>query len=231
MIYLTSDTHFCHDKSFLYNPRGFTSIVDHNETIVKNWNSIIDDNDIVYHLGDVILNNDDIGMNYLRQLKGQIKLIRGNHDSDRRWERYKELPNVELLGYANVLKYKKFTFYLSHFPTLCSNYDDKGLRNRVINLCGHSHTKDKFADAEKGVIYHVELDAHNNTPVCIDNIIQDLRNYWSALPAPNAVDELNMNVANMATTINNFTSSSENFCKAVEKSYNAFYDALHHYFR
>ena len=28
MIYLTSDTHFCHNKDFLYEPRGFQSIGD-----------------------------------------------------------------------------------------------------------------------------------------------------------------------------------------------------------
>ena len=36
MIYLTSDTHFCHNKDFLYEPRGFQSIEEHDEAIVKN---------------------------------------------------------------------------------------------------------------------------------------------------------------------------------------------------
>lgn len=37
-------------------------------------------------------------------------------------------------------------------------------------------TQDKFQDFNKGLIYHVELDAHNNKPVLIDNIIEDIQN-------------------------------------------------------
>ena len=36
MIYFTSDTHFCHDKEFLYKPRGFSSIEEHDKTVVEN---------------------------------------------------------------------------------------------------------------------------------------------------------------------------------------------------
>ena len=31
----------------------------------------------------------------------------------------------------------------------------------------------------KGLIYHVELDAHNNYPVLIDDIIEDIQHYTS----------------------------------------------------
>ena len=30
---------------------------------------------------------------------------------------------------------------------------------------------------DKGIIYHCELDAHNCYPVCIDTIIEDIKNY------------------------------------------------------
>ena len=64
---------------------------------------------------------------------------------------------------------------MSHYPTITSNHDyNKPLNKRLINLCGHTHTKDKFADWDKGIIYHVELDAHNNTPVNIEEIIKDI---------------------------------------------------------
>ena len=46
----------------------------------------------------------------------------------------------------------------------------------MISLCGHSHSQDAFADWDKGLIYHVELDAHNNFPVSIDSIIKDIKN-------------------------------------------------------
>jgi hypothetical protein len=30
---------------------------------------------------------------------------------------------------------------------------------------------------DKGLCYHVELDAHNNYPVLLDNIIEDIKEY------------------------------------------------------
>lgn len=35
-IWFTSDLHFGHNKSFLYEPRGFNSIEEHDATIIKN---------------------------------------------------------------------------------------------------------------------------------------------------------------------------------------------------
>ena len=75
MIYLTSDLHFCHDKSFLYEPRGFNSIEEHDENIIKNWNNIITPDDEVYLLGDVMLNDNVKGLNCLKQLNGKIHII------------------------------------------------------------------------------------------------------------------------------------------------------------
>ena len=44
-IWITSDLHLGHNKPFLYEPRGFKNIQEHDETIIKNWNSIIKYND------------------------------------------------------------------------------------------------------------------------------------------------------------------------------------------
>ena len=175
-IWITSDLHFNHDKEFLYKPRGFNSAETMMGYIMDRWNELVDENDDVYVLGDLMMNDDDITYTHLRKLKGRIHIVLGNHDTDRRIGLYRELPNVVEIEMAMRLRYKKFHFYLSHYPTLTSNYDDdKPLYARVINLCGHSHTKDPFADWEKGTIYHCELDAHNNEPVLIDDIIEDLK--------------------------------------------------------
>ena len=117
------------------------------------------------------------GLGLLTWLNGKLHLVRGNHDSDKRWAAYKELDNVVEIETAMYLKYGKYHFYLSHFPSLCSNWDDKGLKHCTINLCGHTHTTDPFADMDKGLIYHVEVDAHDNYPVCIDKVIEDLKHY------------------------------------------------------
>ena len=56
--------------------------------------------------------------------------------------------------------------------------DEKKASQRVYSLCGHTHSKDKFLEMNKGIpAYHVEWDAHGR-PVSIEEIIEDIRNYY-----------------------------------------------------
>jgi len=83
--YVTSDLHFCHDREFIYKPRGFDSIYDMEEKIIENWNNKVNDDDIVYVLGDFALGMDEHRLNnIISRLKGNIKLIIGNHDTDKK---------------------------------------------------------------------------------------------------------------------------------------------------
>ncbi len=176
MIWITSDTHFCHDKEFLYAPRGFTNPNDMNEAIIANWNSVVDPLDEVYHLGDVMLNDNHKGLKCLKQLNGRIHILRGNHDTDKRVSLYTECWNVVEIDAATYMDYGKYHFFLSHYPCMTGNFDyDKPLKARLISLCGHSHTKDRWSDWVNHPIYHCELDAHNNTPISIEQIIEDIK--------------------------------------------------------
>ena len=56
------------------------------------------------------------GLNMLVALNGRLHLVRGNHDSDKRWAAYSTLPNVVEQSNAIYLKYKGFHFY--RFPFL-----------------------------------------------------------------------------------------------------------------
>ena len=175
-IFITSDTHFCHDKPFIYQPRGYQSVEEMNKDLIQKWNSVVSFGDTVYHLGDVMLGDLDAGISCLRQLNGNIFIIRGNHDTDRRAEAYLfRTINVIDVKYADVIKKGHWGFYLSHYPTLCSNYDDEKKRHGIISLCGHTHTTDPFADFDKGLIYHCEVDAHDGFPVPIEQIICDIK--------------------------------------------------------
>lgn len=179
-IYLTSDLHFCHKKDFLYKPRGFTSVGEMNYAIVSIWNNTVKDDDDIYVLGDLMLNDDEEGMFLLKNLRGRLHIIRGNHDSDRRIELYKQCLHIVEVENSIYLHYNGYHFYLSHYPTLTSNFDfDKPLKARLINLCGHSHIQNAFEDWDKynAPIYHCELDAHNCAPIALDQIIQDIQNH------------------------------------------------------
>ena len=174
-IFVCSDTHFGHDREFLWGPRGFSNHIDHDEEIIQRWNEVVGPDDIVYHLGDVMLGDNEYGMNCLRRLNGQIKIIRGNHDTDSRWSLYSTLPNVECLGWAEVIKYRKYHFYLSHHPTMTSNLEKAPyLRMHLINLFGHTHQKSKFYN-DIPFMFHCGLDAHDCAPVLLDDAIEMMK--------------------------------------------------------
>lgn len=175
MIYFTSDCHFSHDKEFLWGPRGFKNQEEMNDEIVKRWNEVVQPEDEVYHLGDVMLGNNGVGMENLKKLNGKIHIIFGNHDTEARKQLYAECPSVDILGYATQIKYGKYHFYLSHYPTLTSNMDNGApLRQHILNLYGHTHQKTNFYN-EIPFMYHVGMDSHDCRPVSADQVIEDIK--------------------------------------------------------
>lgn len=150
-----------------------------NFAIVKGFNDIITWKDDLYILGDIMLGNNEDGIKLFNQLPGKIHLVWGNHDTDIRKELIEKCHNVvEIIGYAGMLKYDKYNFYLSHYPTATSNYDDdKKFSQRIFCLSGHTHSKDLFD--EKCGSYNVALDAHNCKPVSIEQIIKDLKDKYN----------------------------------------------------
>ena len=176
-IWITSDLHLGHDKDFIWGPRGFDSVEEHDRTIIENWNELISWNDEIWVLGDLMLGDNEAGVRKLNQLAGNIRIIYGNHDTPTRIQMYANIrPTIVGMGLAYIYRYQGYHFYMSHYPTMTDNFDlDKPLRRQVINLCGHRHTQDSFIDADKGLIYHVELDAHDNKPILLDDIIEDIK--------------------------------------------------------
>lgn len=188
-LWITSDLHIGHDKEFIYKDRGFKNQRQHDEKLVENWNSLVNTEDTVYILGDVMLMNAvndreyTYGLSVLESLNGMLHIIRGNHDSTDKIERYMECKNVKSAGDAALyLEYPsvgKYHFYLSHYPALVSHEKLKSLKNAVINLYGHTHQVEHFYENHP-YMYCVCLDAHNMKPVLIDDIIEEIKSKKSS---------------------------------------------------
>ncbi len=122
-----------------------------------------------------MLGDNEYGINCLKQLNGHIHIILGNHDSTIRVELYKKCPNIVSIDYALQLKLNKNYFFLCHYPVITSNYDDqKEWTKHLINLHGHTHSKNKFY-SDNCYMYNVGLDSHNNYPVELNEIINDIK--------------------------------------------------------
>jgi len=51
MIWFTSDLHFGHDKPFIYEARGFSSVQEMNIAIIRNFQECISPEDELFILG------------------------------------------------------------------------------------------------------------------------------------------------------------------------------------
>ena len=173
--FITSDLHLMHNKNFLFEPRGFSSTEEMCEAIVERWNRIVKPEDIIYNLGDLALSDVDAAIPYIKRLNGFQWWIRGNHCTINKVKKIcEECKNISTISnpeasWATMLKFGKKHFFLCHYPTIVNNTNDKP----VYCLCGHTHTKNKWEDFDKGC-YHVEMDAHDCYPVSLEEIISDI---------------------------------------------------------
>ena len=83
MKYFIADTHFNHENIIRYCNRPFENSNEMNEYIINKWNSVVNENDVVYHLGDVGFGNTEELKQLVGRLNGTKILIRGNHDYKR----------------------------------------------------------------------------------------------------------------------------------------------------
>lgn len=171
-IFITSDLHFGHDREFIWGARGYADVNEMNIKQLEKFNSVVTDEDEVWILGDSLLGNAEEGLKYLKQLKGKIHICLGNHDTATREKIFKDLGwDVQLCA---RLKYKKLNFYLSHYPTITHNLEEKEIWQVVINLFGHTHQTTNFYHDDPWM-YHVGVDSHDGYPVSLDQIILDVK--------------------------------------------------------
>ena len=174
MDWFTSDLHIGHDKDFIWSPRGFRSIEEHDTQILLRWNAVIAPEDTVYILGDLCMSGNEYEWNRIyKALNGEKNFIIGNHDTTNKIDKYIFDYDMVCMGYAAPYRYsKKYRFFLTHYPTYTANYEE--WKMPLINLHGHTHQKNKFFN-NNPYMYNVALDAHNCTPVSIEQIIKDIK--------------------------------------------------------
>lgn len=157
-IFFTSDTHFGHRNIIQYSKRPFKSIEEMDEVLVKNWNSVVGVEDIVYHLGDVYLCNKARGNEIIYALNGRIKLIKGNHDrhslkdleKSHRFDSIRDVDEITIEGTKVVLY---------HYALRVWNKSHRG----AYHLYGHSHGS--LPDDPHALSFDVGVDCHNFTPI------------------------------------------------------------------
>ena len=79
-IFYIADTHFGHANIIRLNNRPFYNVDEMDRTMIENWNSRVQKDDIVYMLGDFAFKSANHPAGILDKLNGHKILIKGNHD-------------------------------------------------------------------------------------------------------------------------------------------------------
>jgi calcineurin-like phosphoesterase family protein len=174
-IWITSDLHFGHDKPFIWEDRGYSSVEEMNKEQLRKFNEKVQPEDDVYICGDLMLGG-DVGKSWITQLNGKIHIVLGNHDTNSRAEWYRELPQVVEIVYATMIKANGRHWFLSHYPTMTANFGT--LNGQPVNLAGHTHSPDKWENINTGT-YNIAVDAHNGYPVNIEDIAKEIKEYFN----------------------------------------------------
>lgn len=138
-IWTISDTHWNHVNILKYENRP----VDHVQQIIKNWQGLVQPEDLVIHLGDVIFAEDKEKnlKAILAELPGKKILCRGNHDSypEAKWAQWEFFMNCGFDAVTDYFIYDNMAF--SHAPLTplpmqgLYNYD----KPVDLNIHGHFH--------------------------------------------------------------------------------------------
>lgn len=184
-LWLTSDLHLGHVNAAT-RWRGFDTVEDMNETLIDNWNRVVNPNDAVWILGDIVMGARSETLPLVNRLHGNKVLVPGNHDyvhpcnGDKMvakwWQAYAD--RFSLITSGQVVYDDRVT--LCHFPYTADHTDkvrypeyrptDKG----GWLLHGHIHgTTATSPDRPRQI--DVGVDAHGFTPVAWETLIEMMK--------------------------------------------------------
>lgn len=134
-VFFISDSHFGHRnlaEKFTQKDgspaRDFDTVEEMDEYMIKQWNSVVRPEDIIYNLGDFVMNKSRL--NIAERLNGRKKLIMGNHDNHDSLEYLEYFETID-----GVKDFKKHGFVCTHIPVHPCQLEHRWL----ANVHGHSH--------------------------------------------------------------------------------------------
>lgn len=167
-IYVVGDTHFNQTNILGFvnfdgsRVREFSSTEEMNEHMIQKWNSVVREQDHVWHLGDLTMGSyDDFETNILPRLKGKINLIVGNHDNIPRLCAIKRIKKI-----AMQRRFDDMGLYLTHIPIHKSSLWNHRLDKPMLNVHGHIHCNHVPEEGYK----NVSVEVIDYTPVNIETL-------------------------------------------------------------
>lgn len=135
MNYYTSDLHLMDERILALCKRPFKTVDEMNEYIISSINDRVSKDDTLYILGDVAPYDKNV-VDLLRQIKGKLVLIIGNHDRGQLKHGTFRRCFSEIHE-SLMLKDGEYDLFLSHFPY--AEWD--GFYKGRYHFYGHVHNK------------------------------------------------------------------------------------------
>lgn len=178
-LYVTSDTHFNHNKEFVWKTRGYDSPEQMTEDMINIINTTVGENGILLHLGDFCLNTtkeqyEDI----LSKLKiKEIWMLWGNHNNPIQRNYGGTVQQICAINKGVFIRYlgHYFTFRKGKRMFVCCHFPLKiwdGQSDSSMHLHGHCHNNllSSRQDDKTNKILDVGWDAFNR-PLHINEIV------------------------------------------------------------
>lgn len=174
MVYFTSDLHFGHENVLQWRP-VFSSVEEMDETLIRNWNDTVKEEDFIIILGDMFFQNQIPAEQYLQRLKGRKILVRGNHDAswlkhmdeETLWRYFEDVVDLYSMKRDGV----KLQF--CHYPMISWESSRRG----SLLICGHIHGRpDGYEyDMLRQVpnAFNAGVDINGFRPVALGALIQN----------------------------------------------------------
>ena len=165
--WVVADLHFGHRNIMTYESRPFIDLEDMKNELIKNWNAVVKQDDLVYVLGDFTLTRKkDYIKSVLDELNGKKVLIMGNHDT------LKPKDYIEL-GFLTALRKPimvKPNVILMHEPPR-----DEDILQGLTYIFGHVHSKHCNADDYPNC-FCVSVERIGYKPITLEKVLKIIDN-------------------------------------------------------
>lgn len=157
---------------------GFTCVEEVDELMVENWNKVVRPEDKVYHLGDVAIARRNLS--FMKRLNGKKCLIKGNHDIFKINDYTEHFYDIRAMHVYGSNDKDPLTGKYNSRAVLCHVPIHSGQLFRFpICIHGHLHgniVKDQNGNPDMRYV-NVCVEHTNYTPILLDRIIEERKNY------------------------------------------------------
>jgi len=161
-IFFTADEHYGHANIIKFCNRPFSSILEMDEALIANHNSVVKKDDLVIHAGDFSLHSkrEFVEKKYVSRLNGEHIFLEGSHDKWLKKSNAKQIYSLRMGSPQKLIVVCHYALHVwpkSHFNSW--------------HLYGHSHGRLNL----HGKSHDIGVDNNNFAPLSFEQIAEIMK--------------------------------------------------------